>query len=381
MVRRAKKSPTKPTRIQRVAAEKERVERARAETDAMFSSIGQGVIVTDSDGNVYRVNQAALDILHIKEKDILGKWYPGVVLAEEEDGSVIDPIDRPITQMFMTGKPVFRKMYFVRPDNSRVPVALTISPVVMNNKPIGAVEIFRDITEEVRLDRAKDEFISLASHQLRTPATGVKQYLAMVLDGYVGKITDAQRRFIETANASNDRQLRIIDDILKVAAADAGNVVLAKEEADLVTLTKSVIADHASKFASKKQILSLKTSSPHIKALLDIDSFRMVLENLLDNAHKYTYNGKHIGVSILEKGNMIYLSVSDEGTGISRQDIPKLFQKFSRLKNPLSVSSGGTGLGLYWVRQILDLHNADIKVRSKPEEGTTFTILLPRLES
>lgn len=354
------------------------VARERAEADALFLSIGDGALVTDIDGKVNRINRAGLKILRLTEDEIIGKWYPEIVIAEDEAGNTLSTMERPITEMFMTGKSVSAKLYFRRLDGTRVPVSLTVSPVIVNNKPIGAIEIFRDITHEVRLDRAKDEFISLASHQLRTPATGVKQYLTMVLEGYVGDITDAQRRFIQTANESNDRQLRIIDDILKVAAADAGNLVLTKEKTDLVELTKTVIAEQASKFDKKDQVVSFHSTAKQIFAVVDKGAFRMVLENLIDNAHKYTYEGKQIDIYIREYKKRVVIAVKDQGTGITKTDMSKLFQKFSRLKNPLSVSSGGTGLGLYWVKQILSLHGGEIKVTSTPGKGTNFIISLPQ---
>ena len=373
-----KRSPAKPSRIQRLAAEQQRLYRAKAEADALFLSIGEGALVTDSDGKVSRINQAGLDILHLEESDIVGKWYPDAVIAENENGEPIDYIDRPIAEVFMTGKPVFSKLYFRRKDDTRVPVALTVSPVLLDNKPIGAIEIFRDITQEVKLDQAKDEFISLASHQLRTPATGVKQYLTMILDGYVGTITPAQRRFIQTANQSNDRQLMIIDDILRVAAADSGNVVLNKETVDLTALIEEVMSEQATKFAKRNQTIVFEHDTEHIYATIDKNSVRMVFENLIDNAHKYTYPGKTITITMRETARAVRISIQDEGTGIAKQDIGKLFQKFNRLSNPLSVSSGGTGLGLYWVKQIITLHDGSIKVLSELGKGSTFIVSLPK---
>ena len=353
------------------------MDRKAAEADALFLSIGDGALVTDIDGRVNRINKAALKILRLNKEDILGAWYPDAVVAEDEQGNTLSYAERPIAEVFMTGKSVFSKLYFRRRDGTRVPVSLSVSPVMLDGKPIGAIEIFRDITQEVKLDKAKDEFISLASHQLRTPATGVKQYISMVLDGYAGEVTDAQRRFLHIANESNDRQLRIIDDILKVASADAGNLALVFEPVNLVSLADRVIADLSSKFNSKEQSVSLHANSTEIIADIDRDSFRMVLENLIDNAHKYTYQGKRIDVYLRKYKHRVVITVKDQGIGITKSDVKKLFQKFSRLQNALSVSSGGTGLGLYWVKQILTLHNGDIKVTSTPNKGTSFIISIP----
>ena len=229
----------------------------RAEADALFLSMGEGAIVTDAEGKVSRINKVALDILGFKsEKEIIGKWYPETVIGEDESGRVLSNIERPIADAFISGKPVFKKMYLRRVGGTRVAVALTVSPVIQNGKPGGAIEIFRDITEEVRLDQAKNEFIALASHQLRTPATGVKQYLGMLLGGYAGELTPEQQKLLLVANESNDRQVHIIDDILRVAAADSGDLVLHKEKVELVELIDQVIKEQASNFASFDQTVS-----------------------------------------------------------------------------------------------------------------------------
>lgn len=353
---------------------RQRIAHEKAIADALFLSIGEGAIVIDEEGKVSRVNQAALSILGFERDELVGKWYPAAVVAEDEAGRRLPYIERPIAEVFFTGRSVFRKMQLRRKDKTKISVALTVSPVLLDGRPIGAIEVFRDITEEVRLARAKDEFISLASHQLRTPATSVKQYLGMLLEGYAGRLTEAQKQFILTANHSNERQLRIIDDLLKVAVADAGSMVLHKARVNLVPLIKTVIADQAAKFDAKKLRVLFAPQKPEVYAYVDRDAFRMVLENLIDNAQKYTYPGKCIYIGVTKNGQQADISIKDEGTGIDRNDFEKLFQKFSRLSNPLSIASGGTGLGLYWVRQIVDLHGGNISVESEVGKGTTFIL-------
>lgn len=352
------------------------VEQERALSDALFSSIGQGAIVTDSLGRVSHINQAALQILGFDQEDLLGKWYPDALVAEDESGQRLEYIDRPIAEVFITGQSVFRKLYYLRKDGSRVAVALTVSPVLLEGKPIGAIQVFRDITDEVRLNRAKDEFISLASHQLRTPATSVKQYLGMLLDGYTGELTKQQKKFLMVAYQNNERQLRIINDLLKVAAADAGIVALNKERTDLIPIINHIIEDQAAKFATKNQQIDFRHQQKRLYINVDKDTFRMALENLIDNAHKYTHPDKKIEISAAKTGQEVSIAVKDQGTGIPQGDFKKLFQKFSRLNNPLSITSGGTGLGLYWTRQIIELHGGKVSVKSKVGKGTTFTVTL-----
>lgn len=228
------------------------------------------------------------------------------------------------------------------------------------------------------LNQAKDEFISLASHQLRTPATGVKQYLAMLLQGYAGDLTPGQEMFVQTAYESNERQIRIVNDLLQVARIDAGKVQLHRSSTDVVRLVKNVLNEQASKFAERQQTVYFVAKTPQLKASIDADRIRMALDNILDNACKYTEPGKSIRVSVRGTEKTVSLIVKDQGVGMGQADVETIFHKFSRLNNPLSAASEGSGLGLYWADKIVGLHQGTIKVKSVPGEGTTFTITLPR---
>lgn len=231
----------------------------------------------------------------------------------------------------------------------------------------------------VATNTAKDEFISLASHQLRTPATGVKQFLGMVLEGYVGDLDESQREMLEYAYESNERQLQVISDLLKVAQVDAGKMILMKEKVDMVALLKSILQEQQQRFESRGQTVTFRSKRPVLMANVDPGRMRMVFENLIDNASKYTPDNKKIEISLDKpaKSKKIAIQVRDEGVGIRPDDMAKLFQKFSRLENPLSITVGGTGLGLYWARKIINLHKGSIEVESEPDKGTTFTVKIP----
>ncbi|HJQ08754.1 MAG TPA: ATP-binding protein [Candidatus Saccharimonadales bacterium] len=353
------------------------LERKKAESDALFLSIGEGAIVTDEQGKISRVNQVALDILGYTAADLLGKWYPQVIVAEDEDERVIPNIHRPITSVFLTGRPVSARVYYRRRDGTKIIVFLTVSPVILDGRPMGAIEVFRNITREVELERAKDEFISLASHQLRTPATAVKQYAAMLIQGYAGELTDEQRAMAQTIYDCNERQITIVNDLLRVAQVDAGQVRLRPEDIDIVATIKSIIDDQASKFTARRQQVRYDSPPEKLRVQVDPQLMRMVIENIVDNASKYTPKGKNIEVSLRPRKTHVAIHIKDEGVGMDTKDIPRVFQKFSRLQNPLSNSVSGTGLGLYWAKKIVDLHGGTIKVRSKTNKGTTFTIQIP----
>jgi PAS domain S-box-containing protein len=227
------------------------------------------------------------------------------------------------------------------------------------------------------LNQSKDEFISLASHQLRTPATVVKQYVGMILQGFVGKVTPRQRSFLQLAFDSNDRELQIINDLLNVARIDAGQVVLNKQKTNLTKLLEAIVEEQASGFTSRSQHIVFDHPEKDISANIDVPRLRMALENIVDNAGKYSPAATTTTLSVTEGDEGIVISIKDEGIGIATADLSKLFQKFSRIENK-SSDAAGTGLGLYWAMKVVDLHGGSITVRSRPGKGSTFKLLLPR---
>lgn len=254
---------------------------------------------------------------------------------------------------------------------------------VTANKRADQLRAENRVLEEQReqlmaLNQSKDEFISLASHQLRTPATIVKQYVGMLLEGYRGEVNDEMREFLKVAYESNERELEIISDLLKVARVDAGKVVLNRAPADLVTLIGEVVKEQAATFQLCGQQLVFEHGQRHVKAVVDEPRMRMVLENLIDNASKYSGKGKTTTIRLQSDHGRAIISISDQGVGIAKKDIQKLFQKFSRVDNAMSMEAGGTGIGLYWAKKIVDLHGGSIDVESQLHKGSVFSVTLPK---
>jgi len=242
---------------------------------------------------------------------------------------------------------------------------------------VRALTLTKQREELLERNAFKDEFISLASHQLRTPATVVKQYLHLILDGYVGELNPALEEMVRRANMSNERQIEIVDDLLRVARLDAGKVKLARKRTNIVPLVNEVLNEHLSIFEERQQTTKVTYAKPGISAVIDPARIKMVIENIVDNASKYSPPGKQILIFVEKKKTSVNISIKDEGVGIEKKDLPKLFRKFSRLPNNLSISVGGTGLGLYWAKRIIELHGGSIAVRSTKAKGSTFTVTLP----
>jgi two-component system CheB/CheR fusion protein len=227
------------------------------------------------------------------------------------------------------------------------------------------------------LNAAKDEFISLASHQLRTPATAVKQYVGMLTHGYAGEVSKDQQAMLNIAYESNERQLEVIEDLLRVAKVDDGKVYLEKSSCDVVRQVEAVIQGQAVLFKSRGQSVVLNKPSRPVIAFIDPKLMLMVLENILDNAGKYSKGGEQVTIDIEQNDNYTVVSIKDNGVGISKGNRQKLFKKFSRIDNPLSAGVKGTGLGLYWAKKVLDLHEGSIEVTSKLNRGSTFIVKTP----
>jgi PAS domain S-box-containing protein len=239
-------------------------------------------------------------------------------------------------------------------------------------------QLRRETAELVEINRAKDEFIALASHQLRTPATGVKQYVGMLLQGYGGELDGQQTDLLQTAYDSNERQLDVINALLNVAQLDAGKVALKRVPCRIDHLLRDIIKEQAETFQVRHQSLTAHMPAKPVTASIDRRLIRMVLENIIDNAGKYTPWHKTITIHLASTAKLVTIAVSDQGVGISKRDQAKLFQKFSRIDNDLSTLANGSGLGLYWAKKILDLHDATISVNSKARQGSTFTVSLPK---
>lgn len=239
-------------------------------------------------------------------------------------------------------------------------------------------KLLQQRNEELQtISRTKDEFVALASHQLRTPATAVKQYLGMVLQGYAGEITPLQTDMLTKAFDSNERQIEIINQILNAARADTGKLVMTMAPFDLVAMLRGVIEEQRSTLNGHEHRLLASIPSHPFVFHGDPAYMRMAVENLISNADKYTPQEGVIRLTLTISDTAISISVADTGVGIHKKDLDKLFVKFSRIHNALSVRAGGSGVGLYLASEIVKLHDGTIDVKSAPNQGTTFTIHLP----
>lgn len=234
-----------------------------------------------------------------------------------------------------------------------------------------------DITHEKEVDRMKTEFISLASHQLRTPLSAMKWFGEMLIKGDAGALNTEQKAYADNILASNKRMIELVDDLLNISRIESGRIIIDPEPVHLQSMMDEVINEAKIKTNTKKQeiILSVQPNLPEVD--LDKKLIREVYANLITNASKYTPDGGVIRISISTKGNDLVSEVNDTGYGIDERDKGKIFTKFFRSQRTSKFDTEGNGLGLYLVKTIIDSSGGKISFESSEGKGTTFTFTLP----
>jgi PAS domain S-box-containing protein len=356
---------------------KSRIEIEKVKDEAMFASMGEGLIAVDNNSKVTVVNKAAEDMLGWKMKDLVGEIITTLPLEDEEGNSI--PLEkRPANLAFDTGKITNRTYFFVKKDKSRFPIAINVTPLVLGGKTIGLIETFRDITREREIDRAKTEFVSLASHQLRTPLGIAKWYIEAIQDeGYLDKVPEIAKDYFNEVYKSNERLLALVRNLLSVSRIDQGKVKDTPKLTNIIELVRDAVKSMGI-VAAKNKITIHLTIKKTIPALL-IDPLRVqeVIENLITNAIEYSNAAGKLEVVVDKLPQKILIIVKDTGIGISEIDKKKLFTKFFRSEKASVKNAEGTGLGLYVVKSYVEGWGGDISLVSKEGKGSTFTISLP----
>jgi PAS domain S-box-containing protein len=354
------------------------LEEKRAKDQALLSSIGEGIVVTDRNGNVEMINKQAEMMVGWKNEEVMGKKWFEVAPLVDEKGNSIPPERRATQKVLVTGQPIASSTnYYVRRDGSKFSVGTTAAPVVLNGKTIGVIAVFRDITREREIDRAKTEFVSLASHQLRTPLSAIKWYTEMLSGGDAGQLNPEQKEFVQCLYQSNERMIELVNSLLNISRIESGRIKIDPVPTDLGELVNQIMKELQPKIIEKKinMVVSVHPELPQIK--IDPKLIRQVYLNLISNAIKYTPANGEISVFISRKEDEIISQVTDNGCGIPKADYGRMFERFFRAENAQRADADGTGLGLYLVKAIIDSSKGKIWFASEENKGTTFWFSLP----
>lgn len=332
------------------------------------------------DGKAILVNRAEIKHLGKSIDPNANKdQYTNVYKLQRQDGTPYPEAELPLVKTLKTGRKALKDDIIIKhPDGSKINVKVLTAPVRdRSGNIIYAVAITEDITKQKEIEYTKNEFISLASHQLRTPATAVKQFLGLIIEGYT-KGEKEKNSLLHSAYDSNEEQLQIIEDILNVAKIESGKLALKQENVDLNNLVSSMVSQVEVSAKTHKHKLKVLLPKKPVIIVGDELKIKMSVQNILTNSIKYTPDGGKISVVLKSTDNKAIITISDNGIGISKKDQTKLFTKFSRIKNDYTIKVQGTGLGLYLMKQYIDLHKGKIKLTSEEGKGTTFEITFPK---
>ena len=355
---------------------------ARAKEEAILLSIGDGLIVTDETGIVTIINTTAEKLLEKKSKAVIGKIFSEASSLVDEKGVSIPFEQHPISMALKTRTTTTTLLgstyYHIRNDGTRFPVAITATPVDLDGKVIGTIKVFRDITNERAIDKAKTEFVSLASHQLRTLLSTVKWYEEMLLAGDVGELNEQQKKYLDEVYRSNQRMVELVNALLDVSSLELGTFVMEPEPTDICMLARSVIAEQQPQIATRNIHFSFSSGKDIPLMQADPKLLRMAMQNILSNAVKYTPEGGTIKFYISTAGaKHLLVKISDTGYGIPKNQQDQIFTKLFRADNVRDKDTDGTGLGLYIVKSIVDNSGGSIWLSSVVNQGTKFYVKLP----
>lgn len=358
-------------------AAKNKIEQDNVKYEALLASIGDGMLATDAKGVVMIVNHQTEEMLGLTAKQMIGKPINELVRFFDERGIEVAAERRPVSFALSQRRKVLMTGEYVRQDKQKLPVSISVSPIILGGIIIGAIEIFRDITKEKEVERMKNEFISTVSHELRTPLTVIREGVSLVLDKMLGDVTNEQREFLLLSLDNIDRLRRIIDNLLDISKIEAGRLQIKMDFIDLVPIAKNIQMTFSQR--AKDAGLEIRTSfsDTSIEVYADKDKLIQVFTNLLGNAFKFTRKG-YIEIGIKDIGDTVECYVADTGHGIAKEDLPKVFSKFSQFHRDAGSGEKGTGLGLSIAKGIVELHKGKIWVESQMGQGTQFKFTLPK---
>jgi PAS domain S-box-containing protein len=362
------------------------LESEKLRADEIVQHIGEGIVTTDLQCKVTFMNEAAEKLLGWKLSDLKGKSFVEIVPMLDQSGNDAPVDSRPLYQVLRTGKATTQMATYKRKDGRHMPVSVSANPVVENDKVIAAIGTFRDMSEEQDVARAKSEFVTLASHQLRTPISAISWMSELLLNGDTGTVNDDQKKYLEDIYQSNQRLAALVSEMLLVSSLDLGSFPVVLQFVKVPELASSVVNSQVSSSSEKTAEVVVNSSQDVPLFKCDPDVLRLLLRNLISNAIKYTPKTGHIILDISvdhkqalyagSQGSLV-IHVTDTGYGIPESVSDKIFQKFFRGPNILHRDTDGTGLGLYIVKSLLDYVGGRISFTSREGKGTTFTVLLP----
>lgn len=354
--------------LQDIATEKSRMR-------VMINSLGDGVLITDNQKQVALANPAFLKMIICTETDVIGRPVSDII----EDSKLLGMIDEALEQPADTFAEITEEVTVCGKGDDTVIGARCIPFRDRLDRNLGTVTVLHDITAMKKMDQMKSDFVSMVAHEIKSPLNSVLMQVKVLLDGLAGDLTDKQREILSRVSDKIQSLTMLSSELLDLAKIESGLINQEKEELDVPEIVKKQVDFYQDKAQAKSIRLSISQTDHPVSVMGNKNNIEEVVSNLITNAIRYTREGGEIRVSAGDEKDYACITVSDTGFGISEEDIDRIFDRFYRVKNEKTRYINGTGLGLAIVKSIIEAHNGMITVDSKIDEGTTFSVYLPKI--
>ncbi len=353
---------------------------------AILDAVDDGVLAVDSKGNILTINPAAEQITGWNGSDAVGLVFNSVLKITNNEGGEMIEISNPVNRVLKTGENFTTRDLFIKTQSGKIiPIFLAVNSIDGQNS--GVVVVFRDISKELKENREQAEFISTASHEMRTPVASIEGYIGLALNPATATIDVRAKSYLQKAHENTKHLGQLFQDLLDITKAEDGRLKNEPVVLDAIEFSRNIWEGLKPKAEAKgldyifepdSHKTGEKTLTPVFFIHADRDHLHEILNNLFENAIKYTPSGT-VSVNVTGDNNNIQISVKDSGIGIPAEDIPHLFQKFYRVDNSETREINGTGLGLFLSRKLTESIGGFLDVESEYKKGSTFTVKLPRI--
>lgn len=363
--------------------------------ETVLNSINDGVVIIDTNGMIKMINPAGARMTgNSSPSDVVGLSYLSVVRLENGEGMQLADANNPLAVAVANNTPwESRDFFLVTLQEARTPVAISMTP--SGNRNGDRIITFRDITEELEKEGEQTEFISTASHEMRTPVASIEGYLGLALNPQTATIDDRARQYLTEAHNASKHLGKLFQDLLDVTRLDDNRIKIHLVPVEMVSTVREIAMRQITTINNKGLEYSFGLAERSgsgvdgmggetqleqlVYAMVDIDFLTEILNNLIENAVKYTEAGGRVWVGVRADGDNVLINVTDTGIGISPDNLTHIFQKFYRVDNSATRTIGGTGLGLYIVKERVEAMGGKVWAESAFSEGSTFYVSLPRI--
>lgn len=351
---------------------------AKTQDEALLSSIGEGVIALDMEGRIILINRLAESMLGSNGRSWIGEKFFETTHVQGMNGAPLVLEERPSFIALKSGAPVSAVLNFLRNNGARLPVAVVATPVILDGAVTGAVIVFRDITREQEIEKLRIDFLTIASHQLRTPLSGTKWLIETLKRGVAGKITKRQKEYLDQIYSINERMIKLVFDMLNVLHLESGALEIKKKRVSAAKMfgkpSKGIVA------AAKERQIKLRSTWDCDECMIDTDPelFQNILDSLFSNAVNYSLPGQEVVFGITEEADATTFSLKDSGIGIPKDEQKRIFERFFRAANAKELKPEGTGLGLYIASILAEKIGATISFESEEGKGSMFYVRISK---